>query len=142
MQVVLALHVIAMVCWFAGLFYLPRLFVYHAESSELSCQRQFKVMEHKLFYYIMTPSGILTTIFGYILLLHRHAFYMHEMWMHIKLALVFLLWVFHCYCWQLLRSFKKDENEHSGRFYRFFNEVPTVLLLGIIFLVVLNRVPV
>ncbi|MCH9643879.1 MAG: CopD family protein [Gammaproteobacteria bacterium] len=138
MQLVLAFHIIFMVAWFAGLFYLPRLYVYHAASSDQISLDRFKVMEHKLFYYIMTPAGILTTIFGYWLLSFRWQYYQEQNWMHAKLILVLVLWIYHIYCGKLLYNFKCDANTFSEKFYRFFNEVPTLLLIAIVLLAVLR----
>ena len=138
MQLVLAFHIIFMVAWFAGLFYLPRLFVYHTESSDKISLQRFKVMEHKLFYYIMTPAGLLTTATGYWLISFQWKFFMECTWLHIKLILVFFLWVYHLYCGKLMLNFKYDDNAHSSRFYRIFNEIPTLLLIAIVLLVVLK----
>ncbi len=138
MQVVLALHLIFIVAWFAGLFYLPRLFVYHAESSDKISLARFKVMERKLFYYIMTPAGLLTTATGYWLISFHWQHFMASTWLHVKLILVFFLWVYHLYCGKLMMNFKYDDNQHSSKFYRFFNEVPTILLIVIILLAVIQ----
>lgn len=135
---ILAFHIIFMVAWFAGLFYLPRLFVYHAMSSDSISTERFKVMEHKLFFYIMTPAGILTTLFGIWLLTFNWYGYLAAYWMHAKLALVVLLWLYHLYCGKLLFAFKKDTNQYSQRFYRIFNEIPTLLLIAIVILVVVK----
>jgi putative membrane protein len=134
---VLAFHIIFLVCWFAGLFYLPRLFVYHAASHDEISLNRFKVMEHKLFYFIMTPSGILATIFG-LWLLYFFPVYLHFNWMYVKLAAVILLWIYHIYCGKLLHDFKRDRNRHSVRFYRFFNEIPILLLILIVIMVVVK----
>lgn len=134
----LAFHIIFVVAWFAGLFYLPRLFVYHASSEDSIGIERFKVMEHKLFWYIMTPAGILASLFGIGVFLFNWQTYMQMGWMHAKLGLVVLLWCYHIYCGYLLQRFKFDRNTNSERFYRFFNEVPTVLLIGIVLLVVLQ----
>ncbi|MFM2322897.1 MAG: hypothetical protein RLZZ225_1050 [Pseudomonadota bacterium] len=130
-----ALHVIAMVAWFAGLFYLPRLFVYHAAAYDsVSCER-FKVMEHRLYYFIMAPAALLTLLFGFILLDFSATYYSHALWMHIKLILVALLLIFHAYCGKLVKDFKQDKNQHSSLFYRWFNEFPTLLLIAIVIMV-------
>ena len=135
---VMSFHIIFMVAWFAGLFYLPRLFVYHAASeNDVACE-QFKIMEHKLFWYIMTPAGILTSVFGvWLFLLNWHAYLMMG-WMHAKLFLVFLLWCYHIYCGYLLQQFAFDENKLSSKFYRFFNEFPTIILIAVVILVVVK----
>lgn len=138
MQWILAFHIIFVVCWFAGLFYLPRLFVYHTMSSDAISIERFKIMERKLFYGIMTPSGVLATIFGLWLLIDGWQSYMHQAWMHAKLTLVVLLWVYHIYCWKCLRDFKVDRNRFSTVFYRWFNEIPVLLLIAIVILVVVK----
>ena len=130
-----ALHVIAMVTWFAGLFYLPRLFVYHTQVKDSVGNQRFKVMEKKLFYYITTPGGILTSFFGLWLLSLNYEAYSHMMWLHIKLILVAYLWLFHIYCGFLLHAFMHDKNKHSEKFYRIINEIPTVILITVIILV-------
>ncbi len=129
-----AFHVIAMVTWFAGLFYLPRLFVYHATCDDQPGNQRFKIMEHKLYYYITTPGGIITTILGFALLYVKFDQYSHQVWIYAKLALVAGLWVFHFYCGHYLQQFKCDANTHSERFYRVFNEIPTVILISVILL--------
>lgn len=131
-----SLHIIFMVTWFAGLFYLPRLFVYHTMSTdEISLQR-FKIMERKLYYGIMTPGAIFTVITG-LWLLHGYAWmlYKHSGWLHIKLALVATLIAYHCYCGYLLAQFKNNRNKHSHVFYRWLNEFPIIILAGCVILV-------
>lgn len=131
-----SLHVIFMVTWFAGLFYLPRLYVYHAMSDDQISNERFKIMERKLFYGIMTPGGILTVVFGLVLLQgYAWAAYGDMLWLHIKLALVVLLIVYHIYCGKLLQDFKHDRNQKSHVFYRWFNEFPVLLLIAIVILV-------
>lgn len=138
MRWVLAFHIIFVICWFAGLFYLPRLFVYHAEANDAVSNARFKIMERKLFWGIMTPSGILASAFGFWVLYANLPLYETKMWMHAKLILVGLLWLFHASCWHYLRIFKQDRNKHSHRFYRYYNEIPTVLLLIIVVLAVVK----
>ncbi len=133
-----ALHVIFMVTWFAGLFYLPRLFVYHAMSSDAPSIERFKIMERKLFWGIMTPGAVLTTIFGLILLVYFWPAYKHNGWLHAKLGLVVLLIIYHVSCGFLLRDFKHDRNKHSHKWYRVYNELPTLLLFGIIIMVIVR----
>ncbi|EKD45075.1 MAG: hypothetical protein ACD_70C00085G0003 [uncultured bacterium] len=128
---ILAFHLIFMVAWFAGLFYLPRLFMYHAQSSDVISHQRFIIMERKLFWMIMTPAGILTTLFGHWLFALKTDYYLHQPWMIAKLFCVFLLWMFHLSCGYLLYRFKKNTNPFSVTFYRFFNEIPTVLLIAI-----------
>jgi putative membrane protein len=131
-----SLHVIFMVTWFAGLFYLPRLYVYHAMSDDQISNERFKIMERKLFYGIMTPGGILTVVFGLVLLQgYAWAAYGDMLWLHIKLGLVVLLIVYHIYCGKLLLDFKHDRNQKSHVFYRWFNEFPVLLLIAIVILV-------
>lgn len=133
-----AFHIIAMVAWFAGLFYLPRLFVYHVEATDPLSNARFKIMEHKLYYYIMLPAALATLFFG-ILLLHAGPYsYWHANWMHAKLILVGLLFVFHHACGKWLKAFKADRNTHSGFFYRCWNEFPTLILIGTVLLVELR----
>ncbi len=133
-----AFHVIAIVCWFAGLFYLPRLYVYHAAKPQGEINQQFKIMEHRLYYYITTPAGIATVLFGLALWLPNYDSYRHAMWLHIKLILVLLLIIYHGYCGYLLHRFKQDNNPFSERFYRYFNEVPTVILIAVVLLTFLK----
>lgn len=130
-----SLHLIFMVTWFAGLFYLPRLFVYHAMSEDRTSIERFKIMERKLFFGIMTPGGVLTVVFGLWLWLGHG---ITGGWLHAKLALVLLLVVFHVYCAKLLADFKHDRNRHGHVFYRWINEIPTVLLIAVIVLAVVK----
>ena len=127
-----AFHIIFMVTWFAGLFYLPRLFVYHAMSSDKISHDRFLVMEKKLFYGIMTPGGLLTVIFGVWLWLDYNFF---GFWLNVKIFMVLLLVVYHVICFKFLIDFKKNKNKHSHVFYRWFNEIPVILLIAIVFLV-------
>ena len=130
-----ALHIIFMVTWFAGLFYLPRLFVYHAMAHDATGVERLKVMERKLFYGIMTPGGVLTLASGLWLWL---GYGFSGGWLHAKVALVAVLVVYHVYCGHLLRDFKHGRNRYSHVFYRWLNEIPTVLLLAIVILVVVK----
>lgn len=130
-----ALHLIFMVTWFAGLFYLPRLYVYHAMSEDTTSIERFKVMERKLFYGIMTPGAVLTLIFGiWMLIDYAWAVYSQAGWLHAKLLLIVLLVGYHIWCGKLLVDFKNDHNRHSPTWYRWFNEVPVVFLVAIILL--------
>ncbi|MEJ2552719.1 MAG: protoporphyrinogen oxidase HemJ [Gammaproteobacteria bacterium] len=133
-----AFHVIAMVTWFAGLFYLPRLFVYHAMTDDAPGIARFKVMERKLFYGIMTPGAILTIVLGIWMLVDRWQTYAHSGWLHAKLALVLLLIIYHILCGRFLLDFKYDRNRRNHVFYRWFNEIPVLLLIGIVILVVVR----
>ena len=135
---VLAFHIIFMVTWFSGLFYLPRLYVYHAAADDSISNERFKLMEKKLFYYITTPGGILTTIFGVWLLSYNFAGYMQAGWVHWKLLCVVLLWFYHIYLGYLLQRFKTDNNRHSHTFYRIVNELPSLLLVAIVMLAVVK----
>lgn len=139
MNYLIAVHLIAVVSWFAGLFYLPRLFVYHAESTEALVHNQFKIMEYKLYWYIMMPAMMLTLLTG-MLLFVEYVFSMpaHIGWLWLKLFLVLLLVLFHFFCGHCVQAFRANENVHSGRFYRIINEVPTVLLIVIVFLAVVQ----
>lgn len=128
-------HIIFMVTWFAGLFYLPRLFVYHAISEDAPSRERFKLMERKLFYGIMTPGAVLTIAFGLWLWL-GYGFY--GGWLHAKMALVAALVAYHAYCGKLMVDFKRDRNRHGHVFYRWLNELPVVLLIAIILLVELQ----
>lgn len=138
MQWIKAFHVIAMVTWFAGLFYLPRLYVYHAMPNDFTTIARFKVMEHKLYYYITTPGGVLTILFGLLLWLPHYAAYSHAWWLHIKLVLVGLLIIFHIYCGYLLHLFKQNRNSHSEKFYRWLNEFPTIILISVVILTIVK----
>tara|TARA_B100001059_G_C17437218_1_gene380876 strand:- start:173 stop:583 length:411 start_codon:yes stop_codon:yes gene_type:complete len=129
-----AFHIIFMVTWFAGLFYLPRLFVYHAMSKDKISLERFVIMERKLFYGIMTPGGIITIILGFWLLDYGYS----GLWLNIKLLLVLLLVIYHGYCFKYLMDFKHNRNKHSHIFFRWFNEVPVILLIAIILLVELK----
>ncbi len=128
-------HIIFMVTWFAGLFYLPRLFVYHAMSEDAASRERFKIMERKLFFGIMTPGAVLTIGFGLWLWL-GYGFY--GGWLYAKMALVAVLVVYHLYCGKLMVDFKQDRNRHSHVYYRWLNELPVVVLIAIILLVELQ----
>ncbi|MEX0734213.1 MAG: protoporphyrinogen oxidase HemJ [Steroidobacteraceae bacterium] len=129
-----AWHVIFMVTWFAGLFYLPRLFVYHASAADAAGKERFCVMERRLFA-IMTIGGLLTTAFGLWLLVMNPAL-LATGWMKAKLALVALLVSYHFWIWKLMRDFAAGRNAHGMRWYRWFNEAPSLLLIGIVLLAV------
>lgn len=131
-------HIIAMVTWFAGLFYLPRLYVYHSVAEDEISKKRFIIMERKLFFGITTPGGIITTIFGLWMLVLNYPYYHPMMWLHIKLALVCVLWLYHFYLGYLWIKFKNDQNTHSHVYYRWINEVPTVILIAVVILVVVK----
>lgn len=133
-----ALHLIFMVAWFAGIFYLPRLFVYHAESVEPKVHAQLKIMERRLLYFV-TPFMVLTIIFGTgLILIYGGAWLQFSTWMHWKLLLVAVLVIYHLYCFRLLKQFRDDQVMRSGRWFRWFNEMPVILLFAIIILAVLK----
>lgn len=130
-----ALHIISMVTWFAGLFYLPRLFVYHAMSEDQASIDRFKIMERKLYAGIMTPSMIATLLFGlWMLWDYAWAAYGNMGWLHVKLCLVGILVIYHLWCGSLLKTFKNDQNQHSHVWYRWFNEAPVIVLIAIVLL--------
>ena len=131
-----AFHIIFMVTWFAGLFYLPRLFVYHAQAEDALGRERFCVMERKLFV-IMSIGAVGTLIFGLWLLLKIPAD-LQAGWMHAKLALVLLLLGYHAWLWVLCRRFRGNRNARSHRFYRWINEVPALFLIAIVILVVVK----
>ncbi len=133
-----AFHVISVVCWFAGLFYLPRLFVYHAMAGDSSSHERFKVMERKLFWGITTPSMVATLAFGAWMVALVPHYYLSAGWFQAKLALVALLVAYHIACLVFLRQFRDDRNTRSHVFYRWFNEAPVLLLVAIVILVVVK----
>jgi len=123
------LHIIFMVTWFAGLFYLPRLFVYHSMSEDKISHDRFVIMERKLYWGIMTPGAIFTILFG-ALLIQYHGL---PGWLQLKIVLVIFLVIYHIWCGLILNNFKKEKNKKSHKWYRFFNEVPVVILFAIIY---------
>jgi len=134
-----AFHVIFMVTWFAGLLYLPRLFVYHASADDAVSRERFKIMERKLFFGIMTPGAVLTVALGvWMLIDYAWAAYSRSGWLHAKLFLVALLIGYHVYCGKLLADFKHDQNRHGHVFYRWLNELPVLALVAVIILVVVR----
>lgn len=135
MLLVKALHIVFMVTWFAGLFYLPRLFVYHAMSTDAVSVERFKLMERKLYFGIMTPGAVLTIVFGMWLWL---GYGIGGTWLHWKLALVAALVGYHVYCGKLLGDFKRGRNRRGHVWYRWFNEVPVLILVGVVLLAVLK----
>ncbi|WP_017443700.1 protoporphyrinogen oxidase HemJ [Gayadomonas joobiniege] len=133
-----ALHIIFMVAWFAGIFYFPRLLVYHAQNQSDQVHQQFCIMERRLLYFV-TPFAILTAVFGICLMvLYGSEWLKTSGWLHAKLTLVTLLYVYHGYCFVLLKRFKAGRNKRSARFYRYFNEAPVILLFAIIILAVVK----
>ena len=136
-----SLHLISVISWMAGLLYLPRIFVYHAQnSSEKKTSEIFKTMERKLFFYIMTPAMILSWIFG-VILIHSIGFQqIGQTWMILKIIFVIILTFYHFYLGKILAQFKIDQNIHSHKYYRIINEIPTLLLILIAFVVVFKPV--
>tara|TARA_A100001011_G_scaffold97477_1_gene102580 strand:+ start:459 stop:893 length:435 start_codon:yes stop_codon:yes gene_type:complete len=132
-----ALHLIAVISWMAGLLYLPRIFVYHAETRENKEQSEtFKLMEKRLYFYIMNPAMILSWIFGVLLIHSQGIISLSLLWMKIKLGLVIILTAYHFYLLAVLKDFQIDNNTKSSKFFRIINEVPTILLIIIIFIVI------
>jgi putative membrane protein len=130
-----AFHIIFMVIWFAGLFYLPRLFVYHAMAQDAATSAQFKTMERKLYFGIATPGGILTILFG-VWLWIGYGIGAGSGWLAAKLMLVIVLVIYHLWCGRMLKEFQADRNTHSHVFYRWFNEFPVLVLIAVVLLVV------
>ena len=136
-----SLHLIAVISWMAGLLYLPRIFVYHSQYNDKTLVSDvFKVMEKKLFFYIMTPAMTLSWIFG-LLLIHEIGFgQLGQKWMILKLVFVVILTLYHFYLGRILEQFKLDNNRHSHKYYRYINEIPTLLLILIIFVVIFKPI--
>lgn len=133
-----AFHIIAIVAWFAGLFYLPRLFVYHASAKDTISLERFIVMERRLYYGIMWPAGLMTSFFGIAVFSYASDYYIHQVWFAWKIFFVCAVWVYHIYCGYFLKQFAAARNTRSSGFYRFWNEVPTILLIVIVCLVVVK----
>lgn len=131
-----ALHVIAMVTWFAGLFYLPRLFVYHADTTDEPGLARFEIMERRLFK-LMTIGGLATVVLGVAMVVRQPA-YLRMGWLHAKLTFVVLLIAYHAYCHKLMRDFARRANRRTAQWYRVFNEIPSVLLIAIVVLAVVK----
>lgn len=138
MLVMKGFHIIAMVAWFAGLFYLPRLFVYHTDMGEKAGKLLFCTMERRLYYAIMYPAAVTTTLLGLGLVYYNANYYLHAGWMQVKLVLVAVLWVFHLFCGHFVKQFSRKKIVHSSRFYRVWNEIPTLLLIAIVLLAVVK----
>ncbi len=130
-----AVHIIAVICWYAGLFYLPRLFVYHADSQDEISLKRFEIMEWRLWAYIMTPSAIVTVLTGG-LIIHLTHIVVFPIWLQIKLGLVLTLIAYHVLCWVYLQDFARRQNTKTSRYFRFFNEYPSLVLIAVVFLVV------
>ena len=136
-----SLHLIAVIAWMAGLLYLPRIFFYHSENiGDLNSSNIFKIMEKKLFYYIMTPAMILTWLFGFLLVYTLGFSIFNEIWMQLKFIFVILLTIYHFYLGNCVRNFTIDQNTNSSKFYRIINELPTILLIFIVFIVIFKPI--
>ena len=136
-----ALHLIAVISWMAGLLYLPRIFVYHVENkNDQNISNVFKVMERKLYFYIMMPAMVLSWIFGLLLISSIGFDQLANKWLEIKLILVLILTIYHLFLGVCLKKFSIDKNIYSSKFYRIFNEVPTILLILIVFIVIFKPI--
>lgn len=138
-----ALHLIFVITWFAGLFYIVRLFVYHAEAKQKPQPeqdiliKQYQIMQYRLWYIITWPSAVLASLFAFYLL-YLFPEWLSQPWMHVKLAFVLLLYVYHAKCHQLFKQLQKDEVKHSSNFFRIWNEGATIILFAVVFLVILK----
>ena len=136
-----SLHLISVISWMAGLLYLPRIFVYHSQNSSKPIMTEvFKVMEKKLFFYIMSPAMILSWLFGLLLIHEIGLDQLGQKWMILKLIFVVILTFYHFYLGRILGQFKLDLNKHSHKYYRLINEIPTLLLVFIIFVVIFKPI--
>ena len=133
-----AFHIIFIVCWFSGLFYLPRLFVYHSMSKDQISKDRFVIMERKLFWGIMTPSAIAAIVFGAWLLVENWSYFMAWWWMRVKLGLAILLVAHHFYCWWYMVKLREDSSFKTHVFFRIFNEIPVFILIGAVVLIVVK----
>ncbi len=133
-----AIHIIAVICWFAGIFYLPRLFIYHAATEDQVGRERFKTMERKLYRAIMNPSMMVTLVLGIWMLVLRWQTYSTHAWLWIKVVLVVGLIGYHHYCLKIMKAYANDQTLHSDRFLRIFNEIPVLILLPVVILVVLK----
>lgn len=142
-----ALHLIFVITWFAGLFYIVRLFVYHAEAKQKPqpdqdiLTKQYQLMQYRLWYIITWPSAVLASIFAYWMLFFTESgkFWLIQPWMHVKLAFVLLLYIYHGKCHQIFKQLQKNEVKHSSNFFRIWNEGATLILFAIVFLVILKN---
>ena len=131
-----ALHIFFMLAWMAGIFYLPRLFVYHASATSQVVKDEFKVMERRLWFFV-TPFALLTLVFGIALIAsYGSTWFKMSGWLHIKFMLLLVLYSYHFYLFKLMKQFSRDENRHSAKFYRFINEAPVLVVLAIVCLAV------
>jgi putative membrane protein len=133
-----ALHIIAVICWFAGIFYLPRLFVYHAGADDQISRDRFKIMEAKLYRVIMNPSMIASLVLGVWLLIESWQAFSGTIWMWLKIFLVLLVVGYHHYCLRIMKAYASDKQIHSEKFFRLFNELPVLVLIAIVILVVVK----
>lgn len=131
-------HMFGVICWFAGIFYLPRLFVYHAMTEDAPGIERFKVMERKLYRGIMTPSAVIAILFGVWLVVLTWDTYAQAVWLWLKIALVALMVWYHAHCGRIIQRFAADENTHDDRYFRIFNELPVLVLLAVLILVVVK----
>ncbi|CAA0114904.1 Uncharacterised protein [Zhongshania aliphaticivorans] len=130
-----AFHIIAVICWFAGIFYLPRLFVYHAMAEDQATRDHLKIMERKLYRFI-SPFAVLTVVFGTLLIAQNPDYYLRAGWLHVKLLFVVGLIAYHLYCGQIVKKFANEQNQHQHVFYRWLNEAPVIALFVIVILAV------
>ena len=133
-----ALHIFFMIAWMAGIFYLPRLFVYNAQSTSIEVKEQLNIMQRRLWFFV-TPFAVLTLIFGILLIYTYGSEWLSlSIWMHVKLAIVILFYIYHVYLFVLMKRFIAHKNTHSAKFYRFLNEAPVLALLAIVILAVVK----
>ena len=135
-----SLHLVVVISWMAGLLYLPRIFVYHSENTNETVVSVFKTMERKLYFFIMTPAMTLSWLFGLLLISEIGLDQLNSLWLQLKLVLVIFLTVYHFYLGKLLNTFKTDQNQKPSKFYRYINEIPTILLILIIFIVIFKPI--
>lgn len=133
-----AFHIIAVICWFAGIFYLPRLFIYHAAAYDDISKERFQTMESKLFRVIMNPSMIVSLALGVWLLVERWQAYQTHLWLWLKVGLVIVLVGYHHYCLKIMKQLAAGESQHSDKFLRVYNEIPVLILIAIVILVVVK----
>ncbi len=138
MQYLLSFHLIALIAWFAGLFYLPRLFVYHATATDTIGIERFIVMERRLYKAIMNPAMIATAISGFWLFFLKPHYYLNALWMHAKMLLILILIIYHHFCGYYLKKFAAYQNSKSHVYFRFFNEVPSIILIAVVILAVVK----
>ena len=131
-------HIIAVVCWFSGLFYLPRLFVYHAMSEDQISKDRFVIMERKLFWGITTPSMVITLALGFWVLYGNWSYFMAWRWMHVKLAMVAMLVAYHVICWWHVVQLRDERSVRSQIFLRIFNDLSVLLLVSVVILIVVK----